>query len=74
MKKRLQHGCFLVNVAKFLEQLFYRTPLVAASSRNNQNILDESNIGTCKIKENITVFLISLNFNRREKSDSKIRS
>ena len=31
IKKRLQHRCFLVNIAKFLKTAFYRTPPVAAS-------------------------------------------
>ena len=30
-KKRLQHKCFPVNIAKFLRIVFYRTPPVAAS-------------------------------------------
>ena len=30
-KKRLQHRCFPVDIAKFLRTAFYRTPLVAAS-------------------------------------------
>ena len=31
IKKRLEHRCFPVNIAKFQGQFFYRTPLVAAS-------------------------------------------
>ena len=31
IKKRLQRRCFIVKFAKFLENLFYRTPPVAAS-------------------------------------------
>ena len=34
LKKRLWHGCFPVNIAKFLRKSFlYRTPSVAASSK-----------------------------------------
>ena len=31
IRKRLQHRCFSVNIAKFLRTAFYRTSLVAAS-------------------------------------------
>ena len=31
LKKRLQHRCFLVNIAKSARTVFYRTPQVAAS-------------------------------------------
>ena len=31
IKKKLQHRCFPVNIAKFLRTAFYRTPTVAAS-------------------------------------------
>ena len=30
IKKRLQHTCFPVSIAKFLKTFFYRTPSVAA--------------------------------------------
>ena len=33
IKKRLQHKCFTVNITKFKNNFFYRTPLVAASER-----------------------------------------
>ena len=32
IKKRFQHRCFPVTIAKFLKAFFYRTPLVAASA------------------------------------------
>ena len=32
VKRRLQQRCFAVNIANFLEQLFDRTPPVAAST------------------------------------------
>ena len=34
LKKRLWYRCFLVNFAKFLRVLFYRTPPMAASVHN----------------------------------------
>ena len=34
IKKRLQHRCFAVNIAKFLRIAPYRTPPVAASKIN----------------------------------------
>ena len=34
IKKKLQHRCFPVSVAKFLRSYFYRTPPVAAFERN----------------------------------------
>ena len=34
IKKRLQHRCFPVNIAKCLKTVFYRTPLMAASIVN----------------------------------------
>ena len=33
IKKRLQHSCCPVNVAKFLRTAFYKTPLMAAPVR-----------------------------------------
>ena len=35
IQNRLQHRCFPVNVPKFSEKHFYRTPLVAASALKN---------------------------------------
>ena len=37
LKKRLQHRCFPVNLAKSLRTLFYRTPMVGASKKQNYN-------------------------------------
>ena len=37
IKKRLQHRCFPVNIAKFLRIVFYRTSPVAAFGYSNQS-------------------------------------
>ena len=34
IKKRIQHRCFPVNIAKFLRTVFFRIPLVAASANS----------------------------------------
>ena len=38
LKKRLQHKCFLLNISKLLEKLFYRTLPVAASKLRRKKL------------------------------------
>ena len=52
LKKRLQHSCFPVNTAKFLNKtFFYRTPLMAASAKtfNRLHVVGISMNTGCKL-------------------------
>ena len=60
IKKRLQHRCFPVKIAKFLITLFYRTAAVAASRKKVEKYL-----GFCQISMRDLFVKIVIAFSRK---------